>query len=170
MPRTDIATDNANELRDVIGDDSTATFEDDPAFVESNPPDNASTESVAVQRDTDDVEDSEEEIEEADEEEDEDLEDEEDLEDDEDVEDEDDEEEDEDDEDEEDDADEVADSNTLWVDGQLGHEEEDQDDGDVTQGVDEDELDADDIDTDKVTEGWPAAALRGSTPSTQLSI
>ena len=175
MPRTDIATDSANELRDVIGDDSTATFEDDPAFVESNPPDNASTESVAVQRDTDDVEDSEEEIEEADEEEDEDLEDEEDLENDEDVEDEDDEEEDEDDEDEEDedeedDADEVADSNTLWVDGQLGHEEVDQDDGDVTQGVDEDELDANDMDTDTVTEGWPAAALRGSTPSTQLSI
>lgn len=60
-----IATDSAEELRALIGDDATATFESDPKFIESNPTANASTESVVVQRDTDDTEDSEEEIEDA---------------------------------------------------------------------------------------------------------
>jgi len=60
-----IATDSAEELRALIGDDATATFESDPKFVESNPTANASTESVEVQRDTDDTADSEEEIEDA---------------------------------------------------------------------------------------------------------
>ncbi len=74
-----IATDSAEELRALIGDDSTATFESDPNFIESNPTANASTESVIVQRDTDDVADSDEEVEEEeledDEDEDEDVED-----------------------------------------------------------------------------------------------
>jgi len=74
-----IATDSAEELRALIGDDSTATFESDPKFIESNPTANASTESVIVQRDTDDVADSDEEVEEEeledDEDEDEDVED-----------------------------------------------------------------------------------------------
>jgi hypothetical protein len=60
-----IATDSAEELRALIGDDATATFESDPKFIESNPTANASTESVIVQRDTDDTADSEEEIEDA---------------------------------------------------------------------------------------------------------
>jgi len=58
-----IATDSAEELRALIGDDSTATFESDPNFIASNPTANASTESVIVQRDTDDVADSDEEVE-----------------------------------------------------------------------------------------------------------
>jgi len=155
MLKTDSATDSTNELRDVIGHDATATFEDDPNFMGSSPAIHASTESVTVQRDTDDVEDDEEE------EDDEDLEDEDD---------EDDEDEDEDeDADEEDDDDEVAASPMLRLDGQPGYEE-DQDDDDVAQGVDEDALDADDMDTDKVTEGWPAAVLSGSTSPARLSI
>jgi len=157
MLKTDSATDSTNELRDVIGHDATATFEDDPNFMESSPTINASTESVAVQRDTDDVEDSEEEDDEDFEDEDEDD-------------DEDDEDDEDDDADEEDDADEVAASPMLRLDGQPGYEEEDQDDDDVAQGVDEDALDADDMDTDKVTEGWPAAVLSGSTSPARLSI
>ena len=75
MLKTDIAADSTNDLRDVIEHDATATFEDDPNFMESSPTINASTESVAVQRDTDDVEDSKEE-DDSEEEDDEDLEDE----------------------------------------------------------------------------------------------
>jgi hypothetical protein len=105
-----IATDSAEELRSLIGDDATATFESDPKFVESNQTESASSENIAL-RDTDDTEDSEEE---EDEEEDDDELDEDDEDDDVD-EDEDDEEEgdededdlDEDDEDDDDDADEV---------------------------------------------------------------
>ena len=74
-----IATDSAEELRALIGDDATATIESEPNFVASNPTANASTESVIVQRDTDDVADSDEEVEEEeledDEDEDEDVED-----------------------------------------------------------------------------------------------
>jgi hypothetical protein len=61
-----IATDSEEDLRQVIGEDSTATFESDPNFIASDPAANASTESVVVQRDTDDTEDSEEELEESD--------------------------------------------------------------------------------------------------------
>ena len=61
MPKNEIATDSAETLRKLTGDDATATFEDDPKFVESNPTGNASSENVEVQRDTDDLEDSEEE-------------------------------------------------------------------------------------------------------------
>lgn len=105
------ATDSARELRNTVGDDATAEFENDPKFVDGNPTASASSENLAVQRDTDDTEDSEEEIEDDDEdlEDDEDeLEDEED-EDDEDVEDDEEYEDDEDeDEDLEDDEDEVG--------------------------------------------------------------
>jgi hypothetical protein len=65
-----IATDSEAELRNVIGDDATATFEEDPTFIDSNPTESASSQNVAVQRDEDDTEDSEEEIDEEDEEED----------------------------------------------------------------------------------------------------
>jgi hypothetical protein len=174
MAKNTIATDSAEELKSRIGDDATATFEDDPTFVESNPTGNASSENVEVQRDTDDVEDSEEEEEDA---EAEDEEDEEDVigEDDEDDEDEDEDEEDiedeEDDEDLEDDENEVATATAMRADGLLGQEDEqedvarhrdraqgdaarnedaDQDDGDVEQGVDEDALDEDDLDTDQI--------------------
>jgi septal ring-binding cell division protein DamX len=60
-----IATDSAAELRALLGDDATSTFESEPNFIESDPTANASTESVVVQRDTDDTADSEEEIEDA---------------------------------------------------------------------------------------------------------
>ena len=55
-----IATDSAAELRGLIGDDASATFESDPNFVNSNPTANASSEHIEL-RDTDDTEDSEEE-------------------------------------------------------------------------------------------------------------
>jgi hypothetical protein len=63
-----VATDSAEELRGLIGDDATATFESDPKFVESNPTESASSENIAL-RDTDDTEESEEEDDELDEDE-----------------------------------------------------------------------------------------------------
>lgn len=96
--KTSIAPDSATDLHDLIGDDATATFESDPKFIDSDPTESASSGNIAVQRDTDDVEDSTEEDDELeDEDDDEEYEDEE--EDDEDYEDED-EDEDEEDEDE----------------------------------------------------------------------
>jgi len=163
MPSKTFDPDSASSLRDVVGDDATATFEDDPNFVESNPTGNASTESVEVQRDTDDVEDSDEEEDEL-EDDDEEFEDEDDSDEDEDVDDDDDEE------DEEDDADEVA-ALAVMAAGPEDAELDD-DEGDVDSGVDEDELDEDELDTDRVTaEGWPAASLGGGSylPS-RLSI
>jgi hypothetical protein len=106
---TPIATDSAAELNRIIGDDATATFENDPKFIDSDPTGNASSENIEVQRDADDTEDSEEEEDEL-----EDVEDDDELEDDElDEEDEDDDDvdlgdDDEDDEEEEDDEDEVG--------------------------------------------------------------
>jgi hypothetical protein len=70
MPRIDAVTDSADSLRELVGEDATATFEDDPTFVESNPTEGASSENVEVQRDTDDLADSDEEIEEVDDDED----------------------------------------------------------------------------------------------------
>lgn len=69
MTRThsSIATDSETDLRELIGDDATATFEDDPKFIESNPGAEASSENVAVQRDTDDVEEDDEDDDEEDE-------------------------------------------------------------------------------------------------------
>jgi hypothetical protein len=66
MPTNPIATDSAAELHEIVGDDSTATFENDPKFIDSTPTDTATSENVEVQRDTDDTEDSEEEIDETD--------------------------------------------------------------------------------------------------------
>jgi len=99
--KSSIAPDSAEELHDLVGDDATATFESDPKFIDSDPTGTASSENVEVQRDTDDVEDSEEEVDEEDDElEDEDIEDDEDL---------DDEEEDDDLDDDDEDEDEVED-------------------------------------------------------------
>jgi hypothetical protein len=148
------ATDSASVLRELTGDDATATFESDPKFVDSNPGADGSSENVEEQRDTDDLEDSDEEEEDA---EDEDEDDDEEL---------------------EDDEEEVA-ASGMRLDGLLGQEDEyddvrnkrdraegdaerakesgevqepveDQDEGDLDQGVDEDALDEDDMDTDKV--------------------
>jgi len=58
--KTPLATDSAAELRGLIGDDASATFESDPNFVNSNPTANASSEHIEL-RDTDDTEDSDEE-------------------------------------------------------------------------------------------------------------
>jgi hypothetical protein len=44
-----------------LGSDSTATFEDDPPFLDSNPGATGSSENIEEQRDTDDIADSEEE-------------------------------------------------------------------------------------------------------------
>jgi hypothetical protein len=46
------ATDSANELRPILGDDATATFENDPNFIDSNPTESASSENVEEQRST----------------------------------------------------------------------------------------------------------------------
>ena len=102
------ATDSARDLRNLVHDDVTADFEDDPKFADSNPTANASSENLAVMRDTDDEEESDDELEDEDEEE---FEDDEDDEDEEDVDDtdEDDEVDDEEDEDEFDDEDEDED-------------------------------------------------------------
>jgi segregation and condensation protein B len=109
------ATDSARDLHNLVHDDVTADFETDPKFIESNPTAEASSENLAALRDTDDEEDSDDELE--DEDEDEDLDDDELEDEDEDLDDEEDEEaeyddEDEDDEesDDEDDEDEVGSS------------------------------------------------------------
>jgi hypothetical protein len=60
-----IATDSA-ELSKLVGDDSTATFESDPKFIDANPGAEGSSENVGEQRAEDDTEDSDEEIEDAD--------------------------------------------------------------------------------------------------------
>jgi len=71
MARThsSIATDSAAELERLIGEDATSTFENDPGFVAARPTATASSDNIAVQRDTDDLEDSNEEEVESDEEE-----------------------------------------------------------------------------------------------------
>ena len=150
MPTTPIATDSAAEMQEIVGDDSTATFEDDPKFVDSDPTGTASSENVEVQRDTDDVEDSEEE------------------EDDEFVDDdefEDDDEEDDELPDEEDDENELVAVDVLGASGLTsvrGHTvrvkaaDGDDDAGDIDPGVDEGDIDSDDLDTDRVVD----AALR----------
>jgi hypothetical protein len=56
------ATDSARDLRNLVGDDVTADFESDPKFVDSNPTSDASSESLAL-RDTDDEEESDDELE-----------------------------------------------------------------------------------------------------------
>ena len=110
------ATDSARDLRNLVHDDVTADFEDDPKFADSNPSGNPSSANLAM-RDTDDDDDSDDELEDEDDEEyedDEDEEDEDDVDDiDEDeVDDEDDDEdfddEDEDEDDDEDDEDEIS--------------------------------------------------------------
>ena len=138
-----IATDSEKDLRDVVGPDATADFEDDPKFIDSDPTSTASSENVAVQRDTDDLEDSEEEDAEAGAEdgEEDDLDDE-------------DEDEEEDDVDEEDEGEEVDDEAEATLQTKTFDDlgEEDDDDGDVEAGLDEDALDEDDLDTDRVTD------------------
>ncbi len=61
------ATDSARDLRNLVGDDVTADFETDPKFVDSNPTADASSENLAL-RDTDDEEESDDELEDEDDE------------------------------------------------------------------------------------------------------
>lgn len=160
MPSTNPipATDSANELRPILGDDATATFEDDPNFVNSNPGENGSSENEQEQkdpvslraRDTDDEEDEDDDFDEDeddededDEDDDEDYEDDEDLEDDEEDQDDDeddldDEDEEDDDEDEDDDADELE-ASAYRMDGLLGYEDEADD---ARKGIDRKQGDA----------------------------
>ena len=77
--RTMPATDSARDLHDLVGDDATAEFENDPKFKDSDPAVSASSKNIAALRDTDDEEESDDELE--DEEDDEDEEDEEEYED-----------------------------------------------------------------------------------------
>jgi hypothetical protein len=56
-----IATDSELALHSVIGDDASATLENDPKFVDANPGATGSSENVEEQRDTDDTADSDEE-------------------------------------------------------------------------------------------------------------
>jgi|GEM_PF-3959079 len=69
--RNSPATDNASTLRDLVGDDTTATFEDDPKFIDSNPTDTASSENLSAaaddEPDEDDLEDDDDELEDDDE-------------------------------------------------------------------------------------------------------
>lgn len=113
------ATDSAAVLHELVGDDATASFENDPKFVESNPTESASSENLqtgadrkeiqaqpsletrVAAEDDDDEEDDDEDLDDDDEDDDEDLDDE-DLDDEDDEEDDDDEFEDDDDDDEED--------------------------------------------------------------------
>jgi hypothetical protein len=118
-----IATDSAAELRKLVGDDATADFEADPKFVDSNPTETASSENVEVQREADDVEDSEEE-------DDDEL----------------------DEEDEEDEDDDVEDDELDEEDDDEDEDDEDDDEDDIEEGVDEDNLDDDDMDTDEVAD------------------
>lgn len=59
--KTPFVLDSAAELRDVIGNDATATIENGPKFIDSDSPDFAAGENIMAARDTDDTEDSEEE-------------------------------------------------------------------------------------------------------------
>ncbi len=72
--KTPFATDSAAELRDVIGNDATATFESGPKFIDSDRTDFASSERFGAGRDTADTEDSEEEEDELEDEEEEEFE------------------------------------------------------------------------------------------------
>jgi hypothetical protein len=47
-------TDSARELREIAGDDATATFEADPKFIDSNPADTASSENLGPAGELDD--------------------------------------------------------------------------------------------------------------------
>lgn len=169
MARThsSIATDSEEALRSVVGHDATATVEVDPNFVDAAPTSTASSDNLAVQRDTDDLEDSDEEITESNDAEDEDDE----LED----EDEDEDEEDEDEEEAEEEEEAVAAYQTKTFDD-LG--EEDDDAGDVDRGLDdEDGAEDDELDTDQVTDAAlglapilrMAAAIRMA-PSTSARV
>jgi hypothetical protein len=100
-----VSSDSDATLRDLIGEDASATFESDPNFIESDAGANGSSYHVAL-RDTDDTEDSEEEEEEA-------FEDDDDEEEEPEDEDEDEDEDDEDDDDEEDEEDEETDNDVL---------------------------------------------------------
>lgn len=101
-----ISTDSGATLRELIGDDASATFESDPNFIDSDGGASGSSNHVML-RDTDDTEDSEEEEEEA-------FEDDEDEEDEEDDDEEEDDEEDVEDDDEDDDGEEI-DSDVLQM-------------------------------------------------------
>jgi hypothetical protein len=160
MARThsSIATDSEAALHEAIGHDATAAFEDDPKFIDADPTSTASSDNVAVQRDTDDTADSLEEEDEAAELDEEDLDEE--AEEDEEEDEEDDEEDEEDDEEDEvDDEEEVAALQAKDVDEGGQH---DLGDGDVDLELDaEDDWIADRI--GDATLGHYAARMAPST-------
>jgi hypothetical protein len=109
------ATDSARDLRNLVHDDATADFESDPKFVDSDPTANASSENLAVLRDTDDEEESDDELED---------------------------EEDEDDFEEDEDEEDVDDDEDGELDDEEEDEEYDDDDEDEEEEDDEDEVGA----------------------------
>jgi hypothetical protein len=155
MAASRVATDSAAELKKIVGDDSTATFESDPKFIDSDSTDNASSENIEVQRDTDDTEDSDEEEDEAEDEdesggEDDDLED-----------DEEDDEDEDDDEELEDDDDEVGVLSAKVV--PIGVPDSSDEDGNATErGSDED--------LDDEHEGAEEAGFEGDSRQTDREI
>jgi hypothetical protein len=139
------ATDSAAELHSFIGDDVTATFENDPNFVNADPTESASSDNLEEQRPGAGQEfqaapksgrgagpDADEEDEFADDEDDEDLEDEDDEEDD-DLEDDDEDDEDLEDDDEEDEDDEEYEDDDEDLDEEDDDEDEDEDDADEVE-------------------------------------
>ena len=112
------ATDSARDLRNLVRDDVTADFETDPKFVDSNPTTDASSENLAAMRDTDDEEESDDEIE--DEENDEEY--------------------------EEDDEDEDYEDEDEDVDAEAEYDDEEEEDDEEDEDDDEDEDDEDDED------------------------
>jgi hypothetical protein len=166
--KSSIAPDSAAELHALIGDDATATFENDPNFIDSDATGTASSENVEVQRDTDDTEDSEEEDDEL---EDEELE-EEDEEDDEDLEDEDEDddldEEDEDEEDEEEDDEEEVGASAAERVGRRGSVEDVADDAELEE--DDDSGDEGEMEDEYVIESGGEGESGDDLPETDRAI
>jgi hypothetical protein len=145
-----VSSDSDATLRDLIGEDASATFESDPNFVESDAGAHGSSYHVSL-RDTDDTENSEEEEEEAFEDDDEEVEDEDDE--DEDEEDDDDDDEDEEDEETDDDVLRMAEPTNVHgpgkhdradIEEELEEMEEETGEPDEAESVEETEEDSDD--------------------------
>jgi len=123
------ATDSARDLRNLVRNDATADFESDPKFDGRNPTANASSENLAAMRDTDDEEDSDDELEDDEEE---------DYEDDE--------------EEDEDDDEEYEDDEDVDPEAEFDDDEEEEDEFDDDEEEDEDYED----DEDEVGESAPS--------------
>ena len=120
------ATDSATVLHDLVGDDATAAFENDPKFIDSNPGDASSSENIQDRSDRRDIQGQPDLKLAADDDDDE--EDEDDVDDDDDLDDEDEEEDDDEDEDDLDEDDDEEDDDEEYEDDDDDDEDEDEDD------------------------------------------